>query len=233
MRLNISTLIKSCARCVNDENRYGKSRRTACMKIHSNDSEFWGMVDKSAQLFKSSGMFDFDERIMEVQLKVYGSECNLDCYMCTHQNSTIRQKVASEGVWNDQIFGELNEQQWEHFNWVSRDKTDITKEKDVKIDEHGDFVIPVYQIEQKIINKKSMVEQTMELAPYIRSIKIIGGEPLIMKKHYELLDKLIEADEAKNIYLKYQSNLTETKAGKHNIFSYIPHFKMGINGGIS
>ena len=46
-----------------------------------------------------------------------------------------------------------------------------------------------------------MVDQTMELAPYIRSIKIIGGEPLIMKKHYELLDMLIAADQAKHIIL--------------------------------
>ena len=45
-------------------------------------------------MYQASGFFDFDERIIEVQLKVYGSECNLDCYMCTHANSTIRQKVA-------------------------------------------------------------------------------------------------------------------------------------------
>ena len=94
---------KYCTRCVSDEKRYGKSRRTACMKIHTNDSEFWGKVDRSAKMFKASGLFDFDERIIEVQLKVYGSECNLDCYMCTHQNSTIRQKVANEGVWNDAV----------------------------------------------------------------------------------------------------------------------------------
>jgi hypothetical protein len=33
-------------------------------------------------------------------------------------------------------------------------------------------------------------------------------------------------DEAKNIIIKYQTNLTEMKAGKHNIFNYIPHFKL-------
>ena len=37
-------------------------------------------------------------------------KCNLDCYMCTHQNSTIRQKVANEGVWNDAVFGKLSEE---------------------------------------------------------------------------------------------------------------------------
>ena len=216
---------KYCVRCVSDEKRYGKSRRTACMKIHTNDSDFWGKVDRSARMFKASGLFDFDERIIEVQLKVYGSECNLDCYMCTHQNSTIRQKVANEGVWNDAVFGKLSEERKDHFKWVTRDKTNIIKEPDVRIDEHGDYVIPKLKAQVKIKNKQSMVDQTMELAPYIRSIKIIGGEPLIMKKHYELLDKLIAADQAKHIILKYQTNLTETKGGKHSIFDYIPKFK--------
>ena len=32
-----------------------------------------------------------------------------------------------------------------------------------------------------------------------------------MKKHYELLEKIIESDHAKHIYLKYQTNLTKTK----------------------
>tara|TARA_B100000768_G_scaffold130703_1_gene121354 strand:- start:1103 stop:2710 length:1608 start_codon:yes stop_codon:yes gene_type:complete len=216
---------KYCTRCVSDEKRYGKSRRTACMKIHTNDSEFWGKVNRSAKMFKASGLFDFDERIIEVQLKVYGSECNLDCYMCTHQNSTIRQKVANEGVWNDAVFGKLSEERLDHFKWVTRDKTNIIKEPDVILDEHGDYVIPKLKAQVKIENKKSMVDQTLDMAPYIRSIKIIGGEPLIMKKHYELLDKLIESGHAKHIYLKYQTNLTETKGGKHNIFDYIPKFK--------
>ena len=36
-------------------------------------------------------------------------------------------------------------------------------------------------------------------------------EPLVMKKHYELLEKIIESGHAKHIYLKYQTNLTKTK----------------------
>ena len=216
-----------CERCVNDEKRYGRSRRTACMKIHSNEPDYWEKVDRSAKLFNASGMWAFDERIIEIQLKMFGSECNLDCYMCVHANSTIRQKVAIEGgVWNDAIFEELDEMQLEKLHWVSRDKTEILKEKDVKQDNAGGFTIPKFKVEEKIRNTVSMIDQTLELAPYTRSIKIIGGEPLIMKKHYELLDKLIEMDEAKNIIIKYQTNLTEMKAGKHNIFNYIPHFKL-------
>ena len=72
---------------------------------------------------------------------------------------------------------------------------------------------------------KGQVEQIVELAPYIRSIKVIGGEPLIMKKHYEMLDALIETGHAKDIRIKYQTNLTKTAKGKHSIFKYIPKFQ--------
>ena len=46
-----------------------------------------------------------------------------------------------------------------------------------------------------------------------------------MKKHYELLQQIIDIDEAKNIQIKYQTNATTLAAGKHNVLKYIPHFK--------
>ena len=191
---DLKTVNKNCARCVSDENLYGRSRRTNCLKIHTNNFELWDDIESSIERIKDTGKFSFDERIIEVQLKIFGSECNIDCYMCTHQNSTTRMKGADKGLWNDEIHGHLpsNKEEWK---LVISDKT------------------------------PGVLDQVIELAPYIRSIKIIGGEPLIMKKHYELLDMLIEGDHAKDIYLKYQTNLTKTKKGKHNIFKYLPHFR--------
>ena len=98
-----------CRRCRSDEEIYGRSRRTNCLKIHTNDKEFWDNIQKNVELYKASGKYAFDERILEIQLKVFGSECNLDCFMCVHANSTTRQRVAEKGVWNDAIFGEQNQ----------------------------------------------------------------------------------------------------------------------------
>jgi organic radical activating enzyme len=184
-----------CRRCRSDEDKYGRSRRTNCLKIHTNDKEFWDNIQKNVELYKASGKWAFDERILEIQLKVFGSECNLDCFMCVHANSTTRQRVAEKGVWNDAVFGERGKVREDYMKLVMADKTE------------------------------GVTEQVLELLPYVRSIKVIGGEPLIMKKHYELLEKVIESGHAKHIYLKYQTNLTKTKKGRHNIFNYIPHFK--------
>ena len=57
---------KHCTRCLDDEDRYGKSRRTACMKIHSNDASFWSKVNRAVQMYEASGFFDFDERMITI-----------------------------------------------------------------------------------------------------------------------------------------------------------------------
>lgn len=193
---DLKTVDKWCKRCRSDEARYGRSRRTNCMKIHTNDAKFWNKIEKQVTKFRETGEFNIKGagRIFEVQLKIYGSECNLDCYMCHHDNSTTRMQVADKGVWSNIIFGDRSPERALHSQKVMKDKT------------------------------AGITDQIVEIAQYVRSIKIIGGEPLIMKKHYEMLDKLIEIGESKRIRIKYQTNLTQTKSGKHNIFNYIPHF---------
>jgi sulfatase maturation enzyme AslB (radical SAM superfamily) len=164
-------------------------------RIAENDTK-WPMIINAATNTMKGKPFEFKDRILEIQVKSFGIECNLDCHMCHHFSSSIRTKMAfDEGVWNDVVWG----------NIVEKEERSAQAMATKPVDEIND--------------------QIVELAPYIYNMKIIGGEPLIMKKHYELLDRLIKINEAKNIQLKYQTNATTTKAGKHNIFKYIPHFK--------
>jgi len=165
------------------------------MKIHTNDPVFWDDIHKSVEMYRASGMWAFEERICEIQLKIFGSQCNLDCHMCMHANSTTRQKGIEGGVWNNNVFGRWGNDKDAYIKHVMKDRTE------------------------------GVLEQIIELAPYTRSIKIIGGEPLIMKKQYEMLDALIECGESKNIIIKYQTNLTKMQSGSHKFVNYIPHFK--------
>ena len=195
-----------CQRCIADEKRYGRSRRTNCLKIHTNNPEFADDIIKNVEMYKASGVWAFDERIIEIQLKIFGSECNLDCHMCLHTNSSIRQRGAEKGVWNTKLWEEEMDADWE------------SVQRDFKLhgkDRTGTFKGSI----------KSTIEQVVELAPYIRSIKIIGGEPLIMKKHYQMMDAIVETGHAKHIYVKYQTNLTKVSVGKHSMFDYAPHFR--------
>lgn len=207
---DLSYVKKTCKRCYEDEERYGRSRRTNCMKIHTNDPLFWNKINSKVEKYRATGKFKIknshyadksfhtpSERIFEVQLKIYGSECNLACHMCDYSNSTTRMKelekgMVTRGVWPQ--YAEGSNTKDAQLAAVLADKT------------------------------KGTIEQIIELAPYIKSIKIIGGEPLIMKKQYEMLDTLVDTGHAPRISLKYQTNLTETKAGKHNLLNYIPLF---------
>jgi len=188
-----------CIRCIEDEKRYGKSRRTHHMWKESNSPDRWDLIEKSARMFEKSGMWTFDQRIVQVQLKSFGIECNLDCHMCNHDSSSMRIDMMNKHkVYSEKLFGPM--------------KKTLRKIKAVEDNLNR-------------ISKKDVIQEILKLCPYLNSIKIIGGEPLIMKQYYELLDAIIESGHAKDIYIKYQTNLTTLTSGKHKFVNYIPHFR--------
>lgn len=75
-------------------------------------------------------------------------------------------------------------------------------------------------------NQYKFIDQIVELAPYIRNLKLIGGEPLMMKMFYELFDRIIETGHSKEIFVKYQTNMSSLSLQGHNLLDYIPKFEM-------
>jgi len=201
-----------CRRCKDEEAKFGRSRRTNVLKLHGDDKRFWDATSRAIENYKALGnTWIFEERNCEIQLKVWGSQCNLDCHMCDHKNSTTRFKVAKEGgVWSNVIFGS------------SRGDGEVGDNRTLKQAEAG-----IKKHINRSYNLTEIIAEIVELSPYIRSIKVIGGESTIMKKQYKMLDALIAVDQAKNIKIKFQTNLYQMKSGKHNMFKYIPQF-LGI-----
>lgn len=186
-----------CQKCKFDEKRYNWSRRLDTTTQAKKKKDYWDIITRCVELSKAAGYYDFDERILELQLRVFGSKCNLDCYMCHHFSSTTRQKMAyDKGVWNDTVWYDMDRSK----------KLSMTANLD-KVDDNV------------------VINQMIELAPYVKTLKIIGGEPLVMKQYYSVLDRLVQSGESKNIIIKYQTNLTKLKNGKHNFLNYITHFK--------
>ena len=189
-----------CKKCINDEAKIGRSRRMIANEIYqeenNTDQVIWPYIMDAAARTKKGEKYRFEGRILEIQVKSFGIECNLDCQMCHHMSSSIRTKMAFDKVYGMMLFG--------------GDKEEARKKSEVAM-----WPKPVGKINKQIL----------DLAPYIYNLKIIGGEPLVMKKHYELLQQIIDIGEAKNMQLKYQTNATTLAAGKHNVLKYIPHFK--------
>jgi len=184
-----------CRRCKVEEKQYGESRRLRKLRSAQSTREYYDDILQAAEMYKASGEFNFHERILETQVKVFGMECNLDCHMCPPAYSTTRQKTQlKDGMITEEIYGDIQK-----------------RIKAVQISAEND--------------KIDILKNLEELAPYTYYVKIIGGEPLVMKKQFEYLQLLINSGHAKNISIKYQTNMTKLGNKKHRVIDYIPHFK--------
>ena len=155
---NLETCEKMCKNCRYQEKQYGRSRRQASLKIQTNDRGIWPGIRNAVEIFKKTGKGRITERIFEVQVKAFGNQCNLDCYMCVPYDSSTRLKtIHSKDLEKENIFSQYA-------------KTPIESFKSDKLE--------------------SIIDQIVEVAPYIRNLKFIGGEPLVMKQFYDLLEKI-------------------------------------------
>jgi len=60
---------------------------------------------------------------------------------------------------------------------------------------------------------------------HVEHIYFAGGEPMIMPEHYETLTKLIDINQAKNVTLFYNTNMTKLNYNKHHLPDYWNEFK--------
>ena len=94
-----------CYNCRHQEELYGRSRRQASMKIQSNDPVLWPRIRNTAEDFRKNGKLWLRDRIFEVQVKFFGNQCNLDCYMCVPYDSSVRlQTMHSEELKEENVF---------------------------------------------------------------------------------------------------------------------------------
>jgi organic radical activating enzyme len=136
-----------------------------------------------------------NQRFLKISLNIFGNQCNLQCYECLPHNSSSRISVMKklDPQWSDP-------KNFPHFN---------DKEYDLKKTRQEQF--------------NDVVNNLVDNADKIRTISVVGGEPMLMKSHFHLLDRLIECGHSKEISLNYCSNMTVTKLS--NMKKYFDNFK--------
>ena len=134
--------------------------------------------------------FNFDgslketkKRFITVSINAYGNACNLECYGCNPSVSTSRKK-ALDKLQKNMIADNID---------IS-DFYSHSKHKCIDVNHN--------------INYDDIVRHLVKYADNISSIVIVGGEPMLMQKHFILLNKLIELNKSKHISLSYISNMT-------------------------
>ena len=69
------------------------------------------------------------------------------------------------------------------------------------------------------------IDSAMRLLPYVRKIKITGGEPFLLPRHFKFLEKIVATEHARKIRLSYDTNMARFHLGSDKVFGYLKRFK--------
>tara|TARA_B100001287_G_scaffold275967_1_gene285223 strand:- start:1577 stop:2881 length:1305 start_codon:yes stop_codon:yes gene_type:complete len=167
-----------CMRCKQEEESGLRSRR-----IYENEA--WNLnLHQAKEFTDADGTID-DEKYPLVYYDLrFGNLCNLACRMCGPEDSHTWYKDWAK------MYGT----EWED----THGKVKLEKNK------KGRWVTDAYDwhYSTKFWNH---IESNLK---NIEHVYMAGGEPLMIERHYEFLQKCIDANVAKNIVIEYNTNLT-------------------------
>lgn len=161
--------IPACRACYDIESEGGRSPR---MTSHHSDE----VVHRAV-------------RDVGLKLRIFGSHCNLGCYMCLpHNSSTRRRELADAGL----------EDFWDRSAPAGPPMSYTQFERAVE-----DILANIHRVSH---------------------IKLTGGEPMLLPRHYQFLERIPD-EHAHRIRLSYDTNLTVLSyKGRSLIDDIIPRF---------
>jgi radical SAM protein with 4Fe4S-binding SPASM domain len=80
------------------------------------------------------------------------------------------------------------------------------------------------RVEYTAGDEDTMQKQMLPHIPYLEQVYFAGGEPLIMKEHYFMLEKLIEHGRT-DVRIQYNTNFSELRYKDKHVFDYWKNFK--------
>ena len=121
--------------------------------------------------------------------------CNFKCRMCGDQLSS---------QWENE-----NRKQGYYDNGVDAWASDLYK--------------PLIGNFQKTVVEKELWDSVYEKR--IEEIYWVGGEPLMWDIHWDIMTYLVENDQAKDVVIRYNTNLSMVERRKIKLYDLLPHFK--------
>jgi sulfatase maturation enzyme AslB (radical SAM superfamily) len=167
-----------CGRCKIEE-------ETGLMARRPNEVEQWKEIfsfEDAKKLTRKDGSTDVIPFYFDLR---FGNFCNLKCRMCgpTDSHSWYEEHV---GLFNEQGFYDTQG----FIKLVRNDK--------------GRWFTNEYQWHESDF----FWEELNKNIHSISQVYMAGGEPLLIERHYKFLERCIELDVAKNIFLQYNTNLS-------------------------
>lgn len=165
------------------------------------ENEAWDFnIEAAKQVTHANGTIDMPVRYYDLR---FGNFCNLKCRMCGPTDSN---------AWYE--------------DWIKLTGSNTFQEssKQVEIYQQGNklhvdgYEWPEYEpFWQQLENNISNIEH----------VYFAGGEPMLIERHYDFLEKCIEQDAAKNIQIEYNTNMTTLPS---RVLELWTHFKKVMIG---
>jgi hypothetical protein len=126
----------------------------------------------------------------------FGNLCNLKCLMCGPDNSSL---------WYS-----------DHFEVLGQDFTDSNKK--IRLERHGQRVQIKGENPYAWHEGDFFWREIRSNLQHIRKIYCVGGEPLLIEQHRNMLQMLLELGRPEQVILEYHTNLTVLPAAVLNLW---------------
>jgi hypothetical protein len=181
IRLNMLNGVWSdeCGRCKSEEENGLVSRR-------SYENQQWSMnIEYVKNKTKEDGSIDDADFPVTYYDFRFGNFCNLKCRMCGPTDSSAWYADWIK-IWNDNTF------------------KDTSGRVTIKLDPKKGFVADDYNWPEY----EPFWQQLESNIHNIQHVYFAGGEPMLIERHYDFLEKCVELDHAKNITVEYNTNMS-------------------------
>jgi sulfatase maturation enzyme AslB (radical SAM superfamily) len=190
---------EECARCKTEEESGLTSRRNY-------ENERWGGVfnEEWARTVTSATDGKIDTPVRYLDLR-FGNLCNLACRMCgpTDSHTWYKDHVAMHGPQYNDTHGTVTLEQNAKGRWGTSD-----------YDWHHSEQFWEY------------LEQNLHTLDHVY---MAGGEPLMIERHYDFLQKCIDSDDASHIILEYNTNITNIPERVLSLWTHFQEVRIGAS----
>lgn len=201
MRLNMLNGIWSeeCGRCRQEEENGLVSRR-------SYELEQWDYrIEKAREDTGSDGSIDIEKTPVRYYDLRFGNFCNLKCRMC----------------------GPTDSDSW-YSDWIKL--TGTNKYNDTS------GIVTINEVDGKLVtgeydwpNYEPFWQALENNATNIEHVYFAGGEPMLIERHYDFLERCVDQDVSKNIIIEYNTNMSTIPSRVVNLWKKFKQVRIGAS----
>lgn len=191
-----------CIRCQREENSGIRSRFTY-------EEELWSRIfnaEDAKSLTNEDGSIDIEGIPLSYFDLRFGNKCNLKCRTCGPTDSSLWYEDQVK-LWGDTYIDTPGEMKIKNTNGK------YILENDIYTWYENDY----------------FWKQIYKQIPNIRHVYMVGGEPLLIKQHYNFLEECVGQGYSNKMTIEYNTNLVSIPKRAWKIWKSFKHINIGVS----